>query len=116
MSENARTIIEALDASGESGIGLISLSLSTGISQESLRTFIKENKSYFLPIENHKFKLKRNIVENCSVEEIVIKIENEIAERKIKHRVSKGFRWGLVVGLLLPNIGRWIYDLYAWLF
>lgn len=116
MSENTRIIIEALDACGENGSGVISLSLSTGINQESLRTFLTENKSYCLPIEKHKFKLNRNTVENGSVEKIVINIEHEIAERKINKRVSRGFTWGLVLGLLSPYIGKWIFDLYAWLF
>lgn len=96
MTDHTRVIIETLDAYGEDGCGVISLSLKTGISQESLRNFFKEHKKYCLPIERHKFKLNRNTAENGSVEKIVINIEREKAEQKIKNRVANGFFWGFM--------------------
>ena len=116
MTDDTKIIIEALDDCGESGCGIISLALKTGISQESLRNFFKENKKYCLPVEKQKFKLNRNTAENGSAAKIVINIEREKAEQKIKNRVANGFFGGLVLGLLSPNIGKWLYDLYVWLF
>ena len=50
MKDYTKVILEALDSHGKSGCGVISLSLDTGISQDSLRSFFKENKKYCLPI------------------------------------------------------------------
>ncbi len=115
MTDDTKVIIEALDACGESGCGIISLALKTGISQESLRNFFKEQKKYCLPVEKHKFKLNRNTAENGSTSKIIINIEREKAEQKIKNRVSNGFFWGFMLGLISPNIGKWLRDFYAWL-
>lgn len=116
MTDNTRAIIEALDACGENGCGVISLSLKTGTTQESLRNFFKEHKKYCLPIEKHKFKLNKNTVENGSIEKIITSIEQERVEQKIKRRVAKGFFWGFMLGILSTSIGDWLYYLYKWLF
>ncbi|MFC3094252.1 hypothetical protein DRW07_14805 [Alteromonas sediminis] len=113
MTDHTKAIIEALGEHGENGSGLISLSLKTGISQESLRKFFKENKEYCLPIEKYKFKLNRSAVENGSVEEIIKAIGREKAERKIKERVFKGFTWGFALGVFLPEF---LPYLFKWIF
>ncbi len=113
MTEHTKAIIEALGEHGENGCGLISLSLKTGINQESLRKFFKENKKYCIPIEKHKFRLNSSVVENGSIEEIIKTIEQEKAERKIKNRVFTGFSWGFALGVFLPEflsyLIKWIF-------
>jgi len=103
MTDHTKTIVEALGEHGENGSGLISLSLKTGINQESLRNFLKENKKYCLPIEKQKFKLNWSAVENGSVDQIVKAIKQEKVERKIKNRVLAAFGWGFCFGVLLPD-------------
>ena len=116
MNNDTRTIISALASHGDSGCGLISLSLETGFSQSYLRTFIKEHKKYCLTIEKHKFKINRLPEESSSVEEIVAAIEQEKTEKQIKNRVAKAFGWGLILGIWIPSISDLLSDLYVRLF
>jgi hypothetical protein len=114
MINDTRTIISALASHGESGCGLISLSLETGISQDFLRTFFKEHKKYCHPIEKHKFKINTRTEESGFVEKIVAAIEQEKTEKQIKDRVARAFGWGFILGIGTPVISNWLIYLYEW--
>ena len=112
-----RKILEALDSHGEKGCGVISLSLETGFSQQAFRGFFRKHKEYCVPIAGEsKYKLNRLTVENGSVEQIIDSIEQRQAEEKVSARVSNAFFWGLMLGLIVPHLGGWLFELYKWLF
>lgn len=108
MKDYTKVIIEALASHGENGCGVISLSLETGISQDSLRSFFKANKKYCLPIENHKFKLNKLTEENGSVEKIIATINQIKSQQHVKDRVARAFFCGLMLGIGLPMIIDWL--------
>jgi hypothetical protein len=116
MKDYTKVILEALESHGESGCGVISLSLETDISQDSLRSFFKENKKYCLPIDGHKFKLNRLTEENGSVDKIIATIKQNKSEQHVKDRVARAFLWGLMLGIGLPMVIDWLLYLYNWLF
>ena len=112
-----REILEVLDTHGEKGCGVISLSLETGFSQQEIRHFFRKHKEYCVPLAGEsKYKLNRLTAENGSIEQIIDSIEQRQAEAKVSARVSNAFTWGLILGLIIPYLGGWLFELYKWLF
>ena len=105
MEDKTKKIIDALQSHGDSGCGIITLSLETGISQESLRCFFREYKEFCVPINGKsKFKLNKRAVKDDSTDEILVSIE----DRKVKKRVDRAFTRGFFLGLSLLLIDRLI--------
>lgn len=108
--------MEALDSYGEDGCGVISLSLDTGVSQQRLRSFLRKYNEYCIPLDGKtKYKLNRLTEENGSVEKMLVTIEQELAQRRVRDKVLNAFSWGLLLGLFIPVIADWLVNVYNWL-
>ena len=102
---DTRKILEALASYGENGCGIISLSLDTGLNQQTLRRFLRKHKEYCVPlIGESKHRLNQLTEENDSVEKIIDSIEQQQAKEKVNARVSNAFIWGMTLGLILPYL------------
>ena len=102
MSIDARKVLEALEASGKEGIGVITLSLETGYSQSELRSFFKKHKQYCVPLNGEtKYKLSQFTETRGSVDKMI----KEIERQQVDGRVSRAFCYGLIAGLVIANIG-----------
>ena len=96
--DKTRKVLEALDAYGDDGCGVISLSIETGISQDSIRQVFKNHERYFVPLNGiSTFKLNKLTIENGSVDKIILSIE----QQKSEGRVFNPFFWGLMTGVFM---------------
>jgi hypothetical protein len=94
--DKTRTVLEALDSHGDSGCGVITLSLETGISQFSLRQVFKKHKKYCIPVVGEStFKLNRLTEEKGSIDKIMTSIEQEKMEARVLNALSLGLLFGL---------------------
>jgi predicted nucleic acid-binding Zn ribbon protein len=99
--DKTRATLEALDSHDDSGCGVITLSLETGISQQSLRKVFRKHKKYCISLNGiSTFKLNKLTEENGSVDKMIRSIE----QQKVEDRVSNALLLAFVLGLCIPNI------------
>lgn len=109
MSDKARKILESLESSGQTGRGIITLSLETGIEQSELRDFFRKHKNYCEALNGEtKFKLNRLSKERGSVDEMIAAIER----RRVSEIRAGGISIGLVLGLFIGNLDSILRSLF----
>jgi hypothetical protein len=76
--EQARVIFSAMTEINKKGIGIISLSVKTGISQSTLRQYLTEHKDYFVKVGNNStYTINRFSEYRGSVEAMLIDLEKQ---------------------------------------